>query len=198
MIMHNGECGHNGGGCGQNSVHIHVVSQQCNLFNLSLMFVLHTIMDACFKKGLALLLARASWKLIMRYSVPITVKYILGKEGGAVFLIKIYLAKWKYAELLMKYISPGITPSVCLSWLFPPPPPSPALPTLVCCCYLVQGTKLWIIMEHLGGGSALDLVRISFYTGTLPKGNIKYPIQSLSKINPFPPFLFCLLLSTSR
>lgn len=25
--------------------------------------------------------------------------------------------------------------------------------------YICQGTKLWIIMEYLGGGSALDLVR---------------------------------------
>lgn len=30
---------------------------------------------------------------------------------------------------------------------------------------LFQGTKLWIIMEYLGGGSALDLVSIVIPTG---------------------------------
>lgn len=30
----------------------------------------------------------------------------------------------------------------------------------------MQGTKLWIIMEYLGGGSALDMVSIEFWWHT--------------------------------
>lgn len=32
--------------------------------------------------------------------------------------------------------------------------------------FLIQGTKLWIIMEYLGGGSALDLMKAVIFEET--------------------------------
>ena len=43
--------------------------------------------------------------------------------------------------------------------------------------YVVQGTKLWIIMEYLGGGSALDLMK----AGSLDESAISIVLREVLK-----------------
>ena len=45
------------------------------------------------------------------------------------------------------------------------------------CSYVFQGTKLWIIMEYLGGGSALDLMK----AGSFDEQNISIILREILK-----------------